>query len=226
MRLCLVGRAAAIWRRPRRLPAAAARRSTPSRPTARQRRDRRLSCGVRPRTPVDMLVVRAALPESRGPRQAARLTTIAMLRPDRTREMPRLRRHRCDAAAPAGPHSPGQRLARGPAPRRTRQSCAPSPARCGGSCRAKMSRCRSPARCGDASPAALNLDRAARLLKRGVERAAKSSAVRRSRSRRRQTLLGAPSGLAMWTKEMVAGTDPSPDLPDERPLRRGSGSAD
>ncbi len=42
----------------------------------------------------------------------------------------------------------------------------------------------------------------------------------------RATLLGAPSGLAMWTKEMVAGTDPSPDLPDERPLRRGSGSAD
>jgi len=37
--------------------------------------------------PVDILVVRAALPESRGPRQAARLTTIAMLRPDLTREM-------------------------------------------------------------------------------------------------------------------------------------------
>ena len=78
----------------------------------------------------------------------------------------------------------------------------------------------------DASPAALNLDRAARLLKRGVERGRKVIPFEGPVAATANSLLGAPSGLAMWTKEMVAGTDPSPDLPDERPLRRGSGSAD
>ena len=178
--------------------------------------------------PVDILVVRAALPESRGPRprQAARLTTIAMLRPDLTHEMTsvcavieamRQRRQGRIALVSASPEDP--RLADSAGLRAFARSLR---RQLRGDNVAVSVACAT----RDASPAALNLDRAARLLKRGVERGRKTIAFEGPVAATANSLLGAPSVLAAWTKDTVAGTDPSPELPDERPLRRGSGSAD
>ena len=177
--------------------------------------------------PVDILVVRAALPESRGPqpRQAARLTTIAMLRPDLTHEMTSV----CAVIAAMRQRLQG---------RIALVSASPEDPRLADSAGLRA------------------FARSLRRQLRGDNVACRSRARRATRARRRSTSTAPPASssaassedaniafepgrgdgafaarragvLAAWYEGHGRRHRPRlPGLPDERPLRRRSGSAD